>query len=31
MNLMLAVVYDSFTAIEVGKFKKLFLHKVAVM
>jgi hypothetical protein len=28
MNLMLAVVYDAFTAIEVGKFKKLFLHKV---
>jgi len=27
MNLMLAVVYDSFTRIEVGKFKKLFLHK----
>jgi len=27
MNLMLAVVYDAFTKIEVGKFKKLYLHK----
>eukprot|EP00092_Neocalanus_flemingeri_P012722 GFUD01013709.1.p1 GENE.GFUD01013709.1~~GFUD01013709.1.p1 ORF type:complete len:872 (+),score=167.61 GFUD01013709.1:299-2914(+) len=27
MNLLLAVVYDSFTAEEVKKFKKLFLHK----
>eukprot|EP00088_Acartia_fossae_P037775 TRINITY_DN3900_c0_g1_i4.p1 TRINITY_DN3900_c0_g1~~TRINITY_DN3900_c0_g1_i4.p1 ORF type:complete len:917 (-),score=53.70 TRINITY_DN3900_c0_g1_i4:656-3406(-) len=27
MNLMLAVVYDAFTKIEVAKFKKLFLHK----
>ena len=27
MNLMLAVVYDAFTNIEQGKFKKLFLHK----
>ena len=27
MNLLLAVVYDAFTAEEVKKFKKLFLHK----
>merc|ERR1719412_724840 len=27
MNLMLAVVYDAFTRVEVNKFKKLFLHR----
>ena len=27
MNLMLAIVYDSFTNIELGKFKKLLLHR----